>query len=131
MIEIMPNPTMTSHGNYRCEYCPKTWKRWDNEFIHNHYDVYHKEEALQEAHAREVSALEIRNKQLVEENRQLKAPKKVPKQVYYNALWFCTNCRQVQRAGLPKGVLIENVVHSNCGMKGTIMLASNDTGWSI
>lgn len=134
VIGVMPSTTV--RGSYKCPYCPKSWKRLDQEFIDNHVRGKHFEEYI----AEQLKAPYDRAKQelgeVLKDNEKLRqdlaaARKPATKKTeYYQAVLYCTNENKVFKAGMPKGVPVENVVCSNCGLR-SLKITNNDPSWII
>lgn len=140
-------PNITNRGNYHCPYCTKYWKR-TGPYIEEHIKSHHLAEALAAGaedkvtaiarkEALEKSKLERVERDNVELRRQLtealKAPPKPPekKTEYYQCVLYCKNENKVIKAGMPKGVLVENVTCSGCGVRGALVITNNDPNWVI
>lgn len=137
---IDTQPITTSRGTYRCPYCTKSWKRRDHEFIEAHIRRYHLEEAVEAEHRKKELSLSNKNTLLENENRDLReklkvamtpAPAPEPEKKYYQCVLYCRNENRVLKAGMPKGVLVENVTCSGCGVKGALTITTNDPNWTF
>lgn len=120
------SPEVTRRGNYRCPYCThSSWKR--RSYAVNHIHEHHKADAeissLNQTIGNKNVELERLRKELAEAKKPKPAPyvppapvaSKKPEREYYDAVVYCSNCLIVFKCGLPKGVLISNVSHSECG----------------
>ncbi len=129
MIEAV-RPRLTSHRNYRCLFCPKIWKRYNVESIEYHLRDKHTDKIadIAETEAATIRKLQIENEEL---RRKLANVPKPPekKTEYYQCILYCKNENKVFKSGMPKGVPVENVRCSSCGIVGVLTITNNNPSW--
>lgn len=127
---ITAAPKTTNRGTYRCPYCSHaSWKQFGA--AQRHIETHHAEEAALAEKDERIQRLNRENEEL---QRKLSAaqrpPEKKPEKEYYQCVLYCRNENRVFKAGMPKGVAVENVTCSNCGLK-TLTITNNDPNWMI
>ena len=117
-------PNVNRRGNYCCPYCTHaSWKRRSAAVTHIHN--YHAKEAL-EADNKELVASKNREIERLKERlaEAQKPPIKKEEKKYYDAAWYCTNCENVGKGGMPVGVMVNHVTCGTCGCQ-TLHLIRN------
>lgn len=128
---IATAPRQTNRGTYRCPYCAHaSWKQYGA--AKRHIEEHHADEA--KAAEQEQTIIKLQREKAELETKLAaaqKPPEKKPEKEYYQCVLYCTVENKVFKAGMPKGVLPENVTCSNCGVKGSLKITNNDPSWMI
>lgn len=124
------SPDINTRGRYKCPYCAHTtWKQYGA--AERHIMTVHYVEAAKVVE----DQLRADNRKLLEDLQRCRQapPAKPPaeKREYYQCVLYCKNENRVLKAGMPKGVLVENVTCSGCGVRGALVITNNDPSWPI
>jgi transcription elongation factor Elf1 len=125
------------NGKLKCIFCNhKSYKRYGDALTHvqNNHALELANATVEEMRG-EIDRLKKQPPKVVEKERIVyrdppPAPP-APKKEYYQCVLYCKNENKVFKAGMPKGVLVENVTCADCGVRGALVITNNDPSWML
>ena len=132
VIEPGFRPEVTSHGRYKCPYCNHPVYKTHGGAL-EHIKSHHYNQAETSELRSEIKRLKEEKSSLNTQLLEAKKPKRAPEKKedkYYQAVVYCTNCTKMMKCGMPKGILVQNVTHSECGNQ-TLHLITNAREWGV